>query len=177
MWFCCCFWTRRLFSRLYFWNELHSAGKRDLHFTECREEFVRAETTQTAAAGGGQHAGRLHWYGAVSVCEGEGERVRDRASVRFFFPFLFLFKLICVSNQIKQPENEKSLSCYCSSLLLLSYCSSLCILLLSAENLVFPFQSVSQQLQNPPLFILMSIFKRLCQRYLNSNSDNIQPVA
>lgn len=50
-----------------FENELHSAGKRDLHFTECSEEFVRAETAQAAAAGGGLRAGRLHWYGAVSV--------------------------------------------------------------------------------------------------------------
>lgn len=104
---------------------LLSAGKRDLHFTECSEEFVRAETTQAAAAGGGQRTGRLHWYGAVSTC------VRPCVSRLFsfwcFFHFLILLKLICFRNQIKQPENE--LTRY--------YCSSL---------------NIFQRLQNPPWF-------------------------
>ncbi len=57
-----------LFPDFFFQHEIHSAGKRDLHFTECSEEFVRAETAQTAAAGGGQRIRRLHGYGDVSLC-------------------------------------------------------------------------------------------------------------
>lgn len=47
---------------------LGCAGKGDLHLPERSEEFVRAEAAQTTAAGGGQRTGRLHWYGAVSMC-------------------------------------------------------------------------------------------------------------
>lgn len=44
----------------FFLINVHSAGERDFHFTERSEEFVRAETTQAAAAGGAQRTGGLH---------------------------------------------------------------------------------------------------------------------
>lgn len=47
---------------------LTSAGKRDLHIAECCKEFVGAETSPAAAAGGGQCTGGLHWCVCVRVC-------------------------------------------------------------------------------------------------------------
>lgn len=37
-------------------------GKRDLHITECCEDSLREDKTQTVAPGGGQRPGRLRRY-------------------------------------------------------------------------------------------------------------------
>lgn len=108
-------WSGAFFPGFVFENERYSAGKRDLHFSECSEEFVRAEATQASAAGGGQRTGRLHWYWAVSVCKRVCvcETERDHASagewtILIFLPIFICFEPFCFSNQIKQPENEES---------------------------------------------------------------------
>lgn len=56
--FCCSVACLCVF--FFFLINVHSAGERDFHFTERSEEFVRAETTQAAAAGGAQRTGGLH---------------------------------------------------------------------------------------------------------------------
>lgn len=67
-------------------------GRGDLHFTECSEDFVRAETTPTAAAGGGQRPARLYWCKAVCLhlC-GKNVSVWDFSSNLFFFLPIYLF--------------------------------------------------------------------------------------